>query len=226
MGKIDYEILEKLLQEDYYFKKVLDNKKLGIPGIMKSFSLGNIGLTNTPGLEFVGDKEFYIYVENLIKFYLKEEPVLNNMKTESFSKIDRSGNSLLDQRKLDHVFDNFEKYVVKGVDGRGGDAVWVGPKTDETTKRQVRLMIEENPQRYIFQEYKTLSTINGNIGDLRMISDVHVDKINVANVPWARVVSESGDGKVNISSNGFEATVLVRRKPAPMCTDIISQIMK
>jgi hypothetical protein len=53
--------------------------------------------------------------------------------------------------------------------------------------------------------------MSGFIGDIRLISDVHSKGVRVANIPWARVVGMDGDGKVNISANGFEATVLVRK---------------
>lgn len=210
-GKVDYEAVAKYLQKESPFLVEL-NQKWGIRGVFDAVAGGKVGMTNSPGMEFIGDKEFYIYVEDMIRHYLKEEPILKNMPTASFRKFDPTGKEILDDKAFSEVEKNFEKYVVKGVDGRGGDAVWVGPKVSLEERRRVMQLVKENPRRYIFQQYNSLSTMGDYIGDLRLISDVGQEGVIVADVPWARVVGKNGDGKVNISANGFEATVLIRRQ--------------
>ncbi|GAB4014967.1 MAG: hypothetical protein Fur0010_13560 [Bdellovibrio sp.] len=210
-GKVDYEAVAKYLQNESPFLVEL-KEKWGIRGVFDAVASGKVGMTNSPGMEFIGDKEFYIYVEDMIRHYLKEEPILKNMPTASFRKFDPSGKEVLDDLAFIEVEKNFEKYVVKGVDGRGGDAVWVGPKVSLEERRRVMQLVRENPRRYIFQQYNSLSTMGDYIGDLRLISDVSKEGVIVADVPWARVVGKNGDGKVNISANGFEATVLIRRQ--------------
>lgn len=209
-GKIDYDGLEHYFRNLTEYQSQADSE-LGIKGIFDTLFSGKMGMTNTPGTEFLGDKELYMYVEKFIKYYLDEEPIVRNMPTTSFRKFTSAGAAVTDEDAIESVFKNIEKWVVKGVDGRGGDAVWVGPKIKPEQIPGLKEMIRGNPGRYIFQEYNALSTIEGNIGDIRVISSVVGRDVLVADVPWARVVPMSGDGKVNISANGFEAVVLVRK---------------
>lgn len=202
-GKIKIKKLEAMIREVNPWESDFD-KMGGLKGLTKALKKGQLTITNSPGAEFIGDKEFYIYVDNLIEYYLKEKPILGNMPSGSFAKM-----GVLDEDALNEVFSNFEKYVVKVVDGRGGKGVYVGPKTPQDQIDELIKEVRENPARYIWQEYNTLSTIEGHIGDIRVISNVNKKTI-VSNVPWARVVGMDGDGKVNISSNGFEATVMIR----------------
>lgn len=225
-GKINYKKIEEFLKKESPYLVELD-EKWGMKGIFEAVTAGKIGMTNSPGMEFIGDKEFYIYVEEMIRFYLKEEPILKSMKTASFRTFDENGNEILDRLAFKEVEKNFNRYVVKGVDGRGGDAVWVGPKVSQETRAQVMKLVKENPRHYIFQQYNSLSTMGDYIGDLRLISDVSNEGVIVADVPWARVTSKNGDGKVNISANGFEATVLIKRSLKNLsCHDLIAVFLK
>ncbi len=207
----DYESIKKYLEQDSPYQNSFDRKRLK-KGLIDSLIDGKITMTNVPGTEFIGDKELYIYVEDLIRYYLKEEPILRNMHTGSFSSFTKSKKEILNSKAMKEVFLKLENYVIKGVDGRGGDAVWVGPKITKEMIPALKEMIKKNPGRYIFQKYTALSTIDGNIGDLRLLSNVSQTGVRVANVPWARLVSKDGNGKVNISDNGFEATVLINTK--------------
>lgn len=225
-GEINYEKIVETIEKRSPYKTTL-NQKLGVPGLTDLVAQGKVGMTNGGGMEFVGDKEFYIYIEDLIRFYLGEEPILRNMDTGSFAKFTDDGLEVIDDEAMERIFKNKSEYVIKDVIGRGGDAVWVGPKVDDDTWLKVRALVQENPGRFIFQEFNPLSTLEGFIGDIRLISDVHNKGVRVANIPWARVVSMKGDGKVNISANGFEATVLVRKLTnMGSCYQLIRPLLK
>jgi uncharacterized circularly permuted ATP-grasp superfamily protein len=60
--------------------------------------------------------------------------------------------------------------VIKKVDGRGGDSVWVGPKIPRQEFLSVKPMILAEPQAYIVQEYIPLSVLDGQLVDLRFVS--------------------------------------------------------
>ncbi len=206
-GEIKIKRLEAVIRKVNPWESDFD-KMGGLKGLTKALKKGQLSITNSTGTEFIGDKEFYIYVDKLIEYYLGEKPILGNMPSGSFAKL-----GAIDEEAIREVFGNFEKYVVKVVDGRGGKGVYVGPKTPPDQIEELLKEVRENPARYIWQEYNTLSTIEGHIGDIRVISNVSKETI-VSNVPWARVVGMDGDGKVNISSNGFEATVMIRPSPS------------
>lgn len=224
--EINYQKIVDLINANSPFKNTL-NQKLGVPGLTEALTKGKFGITNGPGMEFVGDKEFYIYVEDLIRYYLNEEPSLKNMPTGTFAMVSADGREVLDEEAFERVFKEAKKYVIKDVIGRGGDGVWVGPKVSEEVWEEVKLKIKADPSRFIFQEFNPLSTLEGFIGDIRLISDVSSKRVLVANIPWARVVGMNGDGKVNISANGFEATVLVRKLTSMgSCYSLIRPLLK
>ncbi|MBC7741897.1 MAG: circularly permuted type 2 ATP-grasp protein [Bdellovibrionaceae bacterium] len=167
---------------------------------------GKVHFSTTPGLDFVGDKQFYMYVEKFIQFYLQQEPIIKNIETKSFANKDGS----LSQRAAVTVFSNSSQYVIKKVDGRGGDSVWVGPKTKAYELEKLRKLIAQSPTDYIYQIYTPLSRLNSNIVDIRVMADVGPSDTFVSDTPWGRGLPNDGDGKVNISRLGREVTVLVR----------------
>lgn len=183
-------------------------------GLVKAILSRQVGSNYAPGVDFIGDKEFYTFVEDMIRYYLREEPILKNITTERFAD-PRSGglNEVLAQR----IFSNLSKYVIKKVDGRGGDAVWVGPKIKPEEIPALRERVARDPGMYIVQEFMPLSYMNDVIVDMRVISDVSPDKILVTDTPWGRGLPMSGNGKVNLSDAGREITILVGSQRAPLC---------
>lgn len=165
-----------------------------------------VGSNYSAGVDFIGDKEFYVYVEDLIRFYLKEEPILKNIPTQKFID-ERTGQLKIDL--IREVSRKKEDFVIKKVDGRGGDSVWVGAKTPQTQFDEVLREVEINPSEHIVQKYTHLSVLGENIVDLRSISAVFPDRVVVAETPWGRGLPMNGNGKVNLSDKGREVTVLV-----------------
>ncbi len=111
-------------------------------------------LVNGPGFDFVGDKQFCMYVDRLVRFYLREEPLLCSIPTLSFAE----NTSAL----LAAVFDQPDvqsAVVLKRVDGRGGDSVWVGPMLGPAEFKAVRPLIEREPAAFLVQKYIALSPV-------------------------------------------------------------------
>ena len=186
-------------------------------GLTEAILSKKVDSNYSPGIDFIGDKEFYLYVEKLIEFYLGEKPILRNIPTKRFS----IGNgSRLNEILLERVFKNLDQYVIKKVDGRGGDAVWVGPKVRPEEIADLKQRIRSAPDEYIVQEYTPLSRLNGNIVDLRVIADVAPKDIFVTDTPWGRGLPADGNGKVNLSDKGREITVLVRTGTWGMCRQL------
>ncbi len=223
-GQYNLGKIEALLKANAGVYTTFDAYK-GYVGILDQVKKGHVSLTNTPGATFVTDKEFYIYMEEIIRFYLGEEPVLKNMESGSFFKKGK-----LDQKMMTQVFDNFDHWVVKVVDGRGGKGIFVGPKTPVEEIPAIRRLIEQEPSRYKWQRYTPLSTLNNEyIGDIRVLAQVDQKETLVSPTPWARVVEKGGNGKVNMSDNGFEAVVMVRKAPEATnknCFSVMKDILR
>ena len=54
---------------------------IGVPGILSAYRAGNVAIVNAPGNGAADDKAIYYFVPQMIKYYLGEEPILNNAPT-------------------------------------------------------------------------------------------------------------------------------------------------
>jgi uncharacterized circularly permuted ATP-grasp superfamily protein len=121
---------------------------LGIPGLMDVYRSGGVTIASAPGAGVADDKAIYTYVPEMIRFYLGEEPILQNVPTWQCAKAD----------ELKYVIENLHDLVVKEVHGSGGYGMLVGPKS---TKEQIANFADKvrlNPAKYIAQPTLALST--------------------------------------------------------------------
>jgi len=185
----------------------------GIPNLWRAQSANKVAIGGVPLFDdLLGDKALYRFAEDMIRFYLKEEPILKNIPTQAFLKVAKKGAvKTLDESLIKEVFSSFHRYVLKRVDGRGGDAVWVGPKVKAKKLAELEALVRSEPEKFIVQEFLELSQMEGHLVDVRLHSLIENNFELVSEVPWGRAVPLSGDGKVNISASGSETTVLVRK---------------
>ena len=54
---------------------------LGVPGLLSVVRSGRVTVCNAMGTGVADDKAMYVYVPDMIRFYLGEEPVLQNVPT-------------------------------------------------------------------------------------------------------------------------------------------------
>ena len=54
---------------------------LGVPGLLRAWKAGNVGLANAPGAGVADDKVVYAWVPDIIRYYLGEEPLIPNVPT-------------------------------------------------------------------------------------------------------------------------------------------------
>lgn len=215
--KIHKEIVEPVWR-DFYARK----EGTGVPGLIDALLKGQVASNYSPGLDFVEDKEFYIAVPELIKYYLGEKPILTNIDTGSFRAFHAAGAGL-DEKAFDKVFANIGEYVVKGVSGMGGAEVWIGPKMTPEAITELKAKVRAAPSLFIFQSYLPLSHMDGALVDLRLMADVGPDvgDILTASAPWGRASPMHGSGKVNISSGGSETSVFIRNTVDLPCKPLL-----
>ncbi|MCF5239514.1 circularly permuted type 2 ATP-grasp protein, partial [Pseudomonas sp. PA-5-4G] len=90
----------------------------------------------------------YPYVPEMIRFYLDEEPVLQNVPTFQCRKPD----------ELSHVLAHLPELVVKETQGSGGYGMLVGPASTAAEIEDFRQRIKARPHAYIAQPTLSLST--------------------------------------------------------------------
>tara|TARA_A100001011_G_scaffold396029_1_gene492763 strand:+ start:1281 stop:2720 length:1440 start_codon:yes stop_codon:yes gene_type:complete len=183
---------------------------LGLAGIMESFRQGKVCIVNSPGTGIADDKAIYSYVPKMIKYYLNENPILQNIETYQI------GNK--DQRK--YVQDNIENMVIKKTDGSGGYDMLMGNKASEIEKDKYLKKVKKNPNNYIAQPILNLSTapciINGKLAprclDLRPFAIFGANKIEVCPGGLTRVAMQEGSLVVNSSQGGGSKDTWIIKK--------------
>ena len=125
-----------------------EDSALGVPGVIRSWRKGNVAIANAPGSGVADDKVVYAFVPEMIRYYLKEKPLINSVKTYL----------CMIEKDRDYVLENIEKLVVKPANESGGYGMMVGPHASKRDHNKFRKLIEENPRNYIAQPTLSLST--------------------------------------------------------------------
>ena len=172
---------------------------LGIPGLMDVYRSGGVSICSAPGAGVADDKAVYCFVPEMIRFYLGEEPILQNVPTWQCGK----------QDDLKYVLENLADLVVKEVHGSGGYGMLVGPKATRAEVEAFRHRILADPGNYIAQPTLALSTTPTFVDE--GIAPRHVDlrpyclvgeRIELVPGGLTRVALKEGSLVVNSSQGG------------------------
>lgn len=121
---------------------------LGIPGVFDLYRKKKVAIVNAPGTGVADDKAIYPYVPEMIKYYLQEEPILNNIKTYMCSN----------KEDMNFVLDNIENLVVKATNSSGGYNMLIGSQASDKDIDGFIQKIKDDPRNYIAQPIISLST--------------------------------------------------------------------
>ncbi|MFZ6655739.1 circularly permuted type 2 ATP-grasp protein [Undibacterium sp. TJN19] len=123
------------------------DSSLGVPGLLSVYRAGRVTLANAIGTGVADDKSIYPFVPDMIKFYLTEEPILNNVPTYQCRKAE----------DLSYTLANLSELVVKEVHGAGGYGMLVGPASSKQQIEDFRQRLLAKPDGYIAQPTLALS---------------------------------------------------------------------
>ena len=127
---------------------------LGVPNVMQAYKAGNVALVNAIGNGVADDKGIYYFVPKMVKYYLNEEPILQNAPTYlPFYEED-----------LAYVTEHLDKLVIKDVSEAGGYGVMFGNQLTPEKLNEMKSLIVEDPRRWIAQEvidFKDLEVLEG-----------------------------------------------------------------
>src|SRR5687768_16949864 len=115
---------------------------------MRAWAAGNVTLVNAPGNGVADDKAVYPFVPDMIRFYLSEEPKLEQVPTYVCLRDDDRA----------FVLGNLAELVVKAVDEAGGYGMLMGPQSTAAERLEFAERIRAEPRRYIAQPRVELST--------------------------------------------------------------------
>lgn len=172
---------------------------LGCAGLFNAYRAGNVTVTNAFGTGLADDKALYAYVPKIIRYYLGEDPILNNVETYLMT----------DDTQRAHVLANLDKLVVKAVGESGGYGMLIGPHSTAKQREHFAQQIEANPRNYIAQPTLAFSRAPCLIGN--RLEPRHVDlrpyilfgdKVQIVPGGLTRVALEKGSLVVNSSQGG------------------------
>ena len=176
---------------------------LGVAGLFNAYRAGNVTLANAFGTGLADDKALYAYVPAIIRYYLKEDPILPNVETFLMT----------DPVQRQHVLANLDKLVIKAVGESGGYGMLIGPHSSKEEQADFAARIEANPRNYIAQPTLEFSRSPCLMGDTAhsSIEPRHVDlrpyilygdKVTVVPGGLTRVALRKGSLVVNSSQGG------------------------
>jgi uncharacterized circularly permuted ATP-grasp superfamily protein len=162
LAKVD--VIYRRISDEYLDPEVFNPKSmLGVPGIFRAYSKGHVALANAPGAGVADDKVIYTFVPDMIRYYLKEEPILKNVPTYMPRKAD----------DMAYIMEHLGELVVKEALGAGGYGMLVGPMASKAEIETFREKIKAHPRAYIAQPTLSLSRVPTLIGD--HLEGRHVD---------------------------------------------------
>jgi len=147
-GRQRVDVIYRRIDDDYLDPlEFRSDSTLGVPGLFAAYRKGNVSLANAIGTGVADDKSIYPYVPDMIRFYLSEEPILNNVPTYQCRKKD----------DLAYTLEHLAELVVKEVHGAGGYGMLVGPAASKAEIEQFRQRVIARPEGYIAQPTLALS---------------------------------------------------------------------
>jgi uncharacterized circularly permuted ATP-grasp superfamily protein len=173
---------------------------LGVAGLFNAYRAGNVTLSNAIGTGVADDKALYAYVPAIIRYYLNEDPVLNNVETFLMS----------DPVQREYALVNLDKLVVKAVGESGGYGMLIGPHSTAAQREEFKARIQADPRNYVAQPTISLSAapcfVDGGVDsrhvDLRPYILFNEERTTIVPGGLTRVALKKGSLVVNSSQGG------------------------
>ncbi|PLX80655.1 MAG: hypothetical protein C0614_07200 [Desulfuromonas sp.] len=194
------DVLYRRIDDDFIDPEVFrSDSMLGVPGLMRAYRAGRLALANAPGTGVADDKAVYAYVPDMIRYYLDQDAILNNVETYLCWR----------KNDLQHVLANLDKLVVKKVGESGGYGMLVGPHASAEERAEYGEQVRANPRNFIAQPTLSLSRVPTLVDD--HFEGRHVDlrpyilfgeEVYVMPGGLTRVALKKGSLVVNSSQGG------------------------
>ena len=144
------DVIYRRIDDDFLDPKVFRRDSvLGVPGLMDAMRKGNVAIANAPGTGVADDKLIYAYVPEMIRYYLDQEPIIDNVPTYLCSK----------PNDLTYVLEHLNSLVVKSVAEAGGYGMLIGPHASTSEIEAFAEKIKAHPRNFIAQPTLQLSTV-------------------------------------------------------------------
>lgn len=202
-GKQRIDVIYRRIDDAFLDAEVFrQDSMLGVPGLMRAYRAGRVTIVNAPGTGVSDDKAVCAYVPDMIRYYLDQEPIIDNVPTYICNR----------KKDLKYVLEHLPELVVKPVDMSGGYGVMVCDGLSKAELEELAGQIQENPRNFIAQPKMLLSMHSTYIEgkqrfeprhiDLRTFTLMGKDEIQVLRGGLTRVALKEGSLIVNSSQGG------------------------
>jgi uncharacterized circularly permuted ATP-grasp superfamily protein len=201
MGLQQVDVIYRRVDDDFLDPLVFNpDSALGVSGILSAYRKRNVAIVNAVGNGVADDKAIYVYVPEMIRYYLNEEPILKNVPTYQLGNPDEAK----------YVLENINKMVVKKTNESGGYGMLMGHAATEKEIEDYKKEIAKDPRQFIAQPTISLSTgpcyLNGKVQprrlDLRPYALCGPQGIEIVPGGLTRVALREGSLVVNSSQGG------------------------
>lgn len=168
--------------------------------LLEPWLAGEIAVVNGFGTGVGDDKLVHAYVEEMVRFYLGEEPLLRSVPTLELTR----------DADLARLLEAPEEYVVKPRGGQGGGGVVVCAHAEAHDVQRCLSAVRERPEAFVAQPLISLSTVPTAVGgsllprhvDLRPFVFSAPSRTRAVPAGLTRVAWDEGSLVVNSSQNG------------------------
>jgi uncharacterized circularly permuted ATP-grasp superfamily protein len=194
------DVIYRRIDDDFLDPEVFNAESvLGVRGLMRAWRTGNVAIANAPGAGVADDKVVYTFVPEIIKYYLDQDPILQNVPSYM---------CMYDDQR-EYVLKNLDKLVVKPANESGGYGMLIGPRASKDERAKFADLIKADPRNYMAQPTLNISTaptiIEGQLAprhlDLRPFV-LQSDKLYATTGGLTRVAMRQGSLVVNSSQGG------------------------
>ncbi len=176
------------------------DSSLGVPGLVNAHRAGNVSLTNGIGTGVADDKSVYPFVPAMIRYYLDQEPILEQVETYMGWK----------PLELEYICDHAHELVIKATNESGGYGMLIGPQASKAEVAEFVATVRANPRGYIGQPLVSLSRspcffgegFEGRHVDLRPYILCGKEDVTIVPGGLTRVALRKGSYVVNSSQGG------------------------
>ncbi|HEV2186449.1 MAG TPA: circularly permuted type 2 ATP-grasp protein [Stellaceae bacterium] len=147
-GRARVDVIYRRINDDFLDPEAFrPDSMLGVKGLMRAYFAGNVALANAIGTGVADDKAVYAYMPRIIRYYLAEDAIIDNVET----------NICREKAALAYTLDNLDRLVVKPVGEAGGYGITIGPRATRAELDECRAKLIDDPANYISQPCINLS---------------------------------------------------------------------
>jgi uncharacterized circularly permuted ATP-grasp superfamily protein len=199
-GLKQVDVIYRRINDDFLDPRVFrKDSGLGVAGLVDAYRCGCVSLANSIGTGVADDKVVYHFVPKMIRYYLGEDPVLENVPTYLPSQ----------PNDLKYILEHLPELVVKAANESGGYGMLIGSQATAAEREDFASRIQDEPRNYIAQPIVALSrspsfchdSVQGRHVDLRPYI-LSGEKVTIIPGGLTRVALREGSLVVNSSQGG------------------------